>query len=110
MYSGYHVALHGFSKNVAAFFGNSLTIAFLFWLFTTFGFIAVWAGLPSFWLPVYLSVFTVTRMLVSAASNQSIIDNLLLLIPQHLTLGLIVMMAVAYKYFSVYKWKGREVK
>ena len=48
MYEGYQAAVHGFSKNVTAFFGNSFLLAILFWLITTAGlsFIAIWLPLP----------------------------------------------------------------
>jgi cellulose synthase/poly-beta-1,6-N-acetylglucosamine synthase-like glycosyltransferase len=41
MYSGFPEAVHGFSKNVTQFFGNSFILAILFWLITTFGFVTV---------------------------------------------------------------------
>jgi hypothetical protein len=52
MYTGFSDAVSGFSKNVIDFFGGSFLTAFLFWLITSFGFLAV-----LFFLHLYFCVF-----------------------------------------------------
>ena len=110
MYSGAMDAVRGFSKNVAAFFGNSIMLAFVFWLITSFGFLF---ALYSLTLPLMLSyfiVFLLTRIIVSAISEQNAAENLLLIFPQQISLGLFIFYAFTRKKNKTYHWKGREIK
>lgn len=110
MYSGARDAVRGFSKNVSAFFGNSTVMAFVFWLITTFGFIAV---LHSLSFPIFLSYvffYMLTRIIVSVVSEQNTAENLLLLFPQQISLGLFIYQAINNKKNKIYHWKGREIK
>jgi len=110
MYAGFSDAVNGFSKNVAAFFGNSLVLAALFWIVTTFGFIFV---LCSFSLPVfilYITGYLLTRVVVSYISEQKILINVLLLIPQQVSCGLFILKAVNNRINKRYQWKGRYIR
>ena len=81
MYSGFRDAVTGFSKNVIAFFGNSFMLALLFWIVTTFGFVAV---IFEFSIPViisYIIMYILTRIFISVSSRQSIFFNLLFIVP-----------------------------
>jgi glycosyltransferase involved in cell wall biosynthesis len=110
MYNGFSEAVNGFSKNMAAFFGNSLVIAFIFWIITTFGCIIIITELGIFLFSVYFAAYLATRVLVSFASEQYPGKNLLYIIPQQLSMGLIIIKAFINKYFKGYQWKGRFVK
>lgn len=109
MYSGFLEAVHGFSKNVTQFFGNSFSLAILFWLVTTFGFIVVFLILPKMIFISYLTIFILTRITVSVAARQSVLMNLIFLIPQQLALGLFVLKALVNRYKNQYEWKGRNI-
>ena len=109
MYIGFNEAVDGFSKNVVSFFGNSFAVAFLFWLITTFGFLVVNAGTGTSVLIVYLILFILIRILISLISRQNVFINLLLFIPQQLTLGFILLKAVSRKLKNEYQWKGRNI-
>jgi glycosyltransferase involved in cell wall biosynthesis len=109
MYSGFLEAVHGFSKNVTQFFGNSFSLAILFWLVTTFGFIVVFLTLSKTIFIFYLTIFILTRITVSVAARQSVLMNLIFLIPQQLALGLFVLKAVVNRYKKQYEWKGRNI-
>ena len=109
MYSGFLEAVHGFSKNVTQFFGNSFSLAILFWLVTTFGFIVVYLALPKTIFISYLIIFILTRITVSITAKQSVLMNLVFLIPQQLALGLFVLKAVVNRYKNQYEWKGRNI-
>jgi glycosyltransferase involved in cell wall biosynthesis len=109
MYSGFLEAVHGFSKNVTQFFGNSFSLAILFWLVTTFGFIIVFLTLSKTIFIFYLSIFIFTRITVSVAARQSVLMNLIFLIPQQLALGLFVLKALVNRYKKQYEWKGRNI-
>jgi glycosyltransferase involved in cell wall biosynthesis len=109
MYSGFLEAVHGFSKNVTQFFGNSFFLSILFWLITTVGFIAAFLGLSKSIFILYLTIFILTRITVSIAAKQSVLMNLIFLIPQQLALGLFVLKAVVHRYKKQYEWKGRNI-
>jgi glycosyltransferase involved in cell wall biosynthesis len=110
MYSGAKDAVKGFSKNVSAFFGNSILLAFVFWLITSFGFIVVFYSLS---FPLFLSYvlfYILTRIIVSVVSEQNIAENLLFLFPQQISFGLFIYHAFVNKKNKTYHWKGREIK
>jgi glycosyltransferase involved in cell wall biosynthesis len=109
MYNGFSEAVHGFSKNVTQFFGNSFSLAILFWLVTTCGFIVVFLALPKTIFISYLIIFILTRITVSIAAKQSVIMNIIFLIPQQLALGLFVLKAGINRYKKQYVWKGRNI-
>ena len=109
MYHGYQDALNGFSKNVTMFFGNSYVLALLFWFITTWGFIPVLTALPILWFWLLNLIVLLTRIFVSVASRQQILSNLILIIPQQLSLGIIIFKSLQYKIRGNYEWKGRKI-
>jgi hypothetical protein len=110
MYTGLCEAIEGFSKNVGAFFGNSLILAFLFWLVTTLGFIPVLVLTPLPLFMLYILLFFMVRILVAIASEQEAVENLLYCIPMQFILGIFIYKAILNKYSGGYVWKGRKVK
>jgi glycosyltransferase involved in cell wall biosynthesis len=109
MYRNYREAVNGFSKNIFTFFGNSFILSLIFWLITTFGFIPVIICMPALVFKIYLIVVFLTRLFISITSHQSIILNLLLCIPQQLSLGIMNYAAIANKIKARYVWKGRLI-
>lgn len=109
MYSGFSEAVHGFSKNVGQFFGNSLLVATSFWLITSFGFLPVLIALPTAVFLAYLAVLLMIRVIVSATGNQNVAKNLLYFIPQQVALGLFIFKALINRYKKTYEWKGRKI-
>jgi glycosyltransferase involved in cell wall biosynthesis len=109
MYQGFSEAVNGFAKNVTHFFGNSFTMAVGFWLVTTFGFISIAFAMPLWVLYSYLVAIVVVRVLVSLASRQHVFYNLILIIPQQISLGLFIFKAFLVKFKKQYKWKGRNI-
>jgi glycosyltransferase involved in cell wall biosynthesis len=109
MYPGYYEAILGFTKNMAAFFGNSLLLAILYWLITTFGIFVVLFALSLNMFIIYLICSLICRTLVSIVSNQKILDNLVFLIPQQLSAGHINYMTLKNNYFRKNKWKDRQI-
>ncbi len=110
MYEGFTGAVNGFSKNVAAFFGNSLLLATLFWLVTTLGFVPVFIAFSTQWIIAYIAGYFLVRILVSVASEQSIPDNMVSVVPQQVSMGLFIYKAFLNKYFKDFQWKGRSLK
>lgn len=109
MYTNYKTSIDGFSKNIVMFFGNSYLLAFVFWLVTTFGFVVVLAALPFKFFILLNLIAIVTRIFVSIASNQNSMQNLLLLLPQQLNIGIVLFKSISYKKNKAYQWKGRTV-
>lgn len=110
MYNGFRDAVSGFSKNVIAFFGNSFLLAVLFWLITTFGFLAVLTALPAGLFIIYLAVYLLARIFISIASHQNVAENILYIFPLQLTMGIFIYRAFINKHFSSFRWKGRNIK
>jgi chlorobactene glucosyltransferase len=110
MYTGFKEAVGGFSKNVSAFFGNSIMLAFFFWFITTFGFLFVLFTLPLPLFLTYLITYISVRIIVSLVSEQNTAENLLLIFPQQISLGLIIYSAFIMKKNKIYHWKDRDIK
>jgi glycosyltransferase involved in cell wall biosynthesis len=109
MYDGFWNAIHGFSKNITAFFGNSFVLSVLFWAITTFGFMVVLFEVPFGIFIAYLLVILIIRILTSRVSKQDTFESLLYFIPQQLSCGLILFKSVIYKYIYKYQWKNRSL-
>ncbi len=109
MYENYTEAVNGFSRNVVAFFGGSALLAVIFWLITTFGFLIVLLVYPKTIFPIYLGVLVLIRIFVSVASKQNSLLNVILLIPQQITLGIIITKAIVNRMNRKFEWKGRNI-
>jgi len=110
MYTRFMDAVTGFSKNVTAFFGNSFTLATLFWIITTFGFIPVLLSMPPIVFTAFLTAYMATRIIISAASRQKIIYNLVFIIPLQISLAFFIYTALKNRISGKYKWKGRNIE
>lgn len=109
MYRGFGDAVKGFSKNVTAFFGNSFPAAFLFWIVTSFGILAV-AGYQSGTVTAaYIAAYILTRIFISVASRQNVFFNLLYIIPLQVSMGLFILTAFINRKFRKFEWKGRNI-
>jgi glycosyltransferase involved in cell wall biosynthesis len=109
MYPGFSESVHGFSKNVAEFFGGSYLLTILFWIVTTFGFIFVIFYLPPAFFLLYLLLYLLTRVAISLSAKQNILKNLLFILPLQLSMGLFIAKSLSNKYNKKYSWKGREI-
>ncbi len=108
MYNSYWEALHGFSRNVFMFFGNFKILAFLFWLFATFGIVSVAIALPQYLL-VYLSGGVLMIVLYAATAKQNILLSIILF-PILLVFMLQVMItSVISKIKKRNLWKERNI-
>ena len=109
MYDSYQESVNGFSKNVTTFFGNSILLAILFWLATTLGFIPVLLIYGSSGLAIYLAAVIIIHIMVSVTSGQSIFRNIIYLLLQQISLGLIILKSIQSKLKKGHIWKGRNV-
>lgn len=109
MYTGFKDAVDGFSRSIISFFGNSFLLAILFWLFTTFGMIMVYASLSLVWFLVYIAAIVLTRVFISITSRQPAVMNLLLAIPQQVTMGMFIYRALMNRLKKHLIWKDRKI-
>lgn len=109
MYENYDEAMQGFSKNVAAFFGNSYLLAIIFWFMTFTGIIWIVCFLQWFFTPIYIVLTIGTRVFISVTSRQKIADNILLHYTQLYNLGLLIKKSIQHKKNKTYQWKGRNI-
>jgi len=109
MYQNFGEATNGFSKNVLMFFGNSFFVALFFWLITSFGFIIIYFNFDLKIFLLYLFITILTRIFVSITSKQNIFTNLILAIPQQISLGIFIFKALINKQKKQFKWKGRNI-
>ena len=109
MYTDAGEAIRGFSKNVLSFFGESVFFSILFWLITTVGFIPILITHGTKEFVLYAAVILLIRVFISISSKQSVVNNILLLIPQQFALGVIIYRAIQNKFKKQYQWKGRNI-
>jgi glycosyltransferase involved in cell wall biosynthesis len=109
MYTSFTDAVHGFSRNIIMYFGNSYLLAILFWLITSFGFIAVFVAFPVSWFIIYLTAIVLIRVFTSAVSRQPVLQNLILAIPQQIMMGIFIYTAFANRFKKNLIWKGRNI-
>lgn len=109
MYRSFGEAVHGFSKNIVMFFGGFSVLAIVFWSITTLGFIPVLAAFSPALAVAYFTGIILIRILVTATSRQSIGRNLLFILPQQLSMGLMIYHSIRNSLRKQYTWKGRNI-
>lgn len=109
MYKSLKEAVNGFSKNIFAFFGNSLPVTLLYALYTTLAplvLLSIW-GL---WVSLfYLMALYLMQLFISLASRQNLLFNIMLLPLQHLVFLWIVISAISKRASGSLNWKGRNI-
>ena len=109
MYGSFCEAVNGFSKNIIMFFGNSFLLAVLFWLITSFGFLIVLMFSSIQLFLVYLAILLMTKIFTSIASKQNAFLNIVYFIPQHISMGLILLTSLIRTSKKRHSWKGRNI-
>ncbi|MDT8308923.1 MAG: glycosyltransferase family 2 protein [Bacteroidales bacterium] len=110
MYNTLQTGIEGFSKNIQAFFGNSIVWMFVFILLSQAGVIVLliaswhWSLITGF-----LGIGLLIHVIVTIKSKQPLLMNMLLLLPRQ-----VVFLFIAYKsvFYSITKkgiWKGRPI-
>lgn len=108
MYDNYTDAQEGFSKNVFAFFGGSVTAGLTFWFFSLTG--LLWMLLlPWYTLPAYLLAVITTRWFISLTSEQNSRRNILMHYIQLGALGKLMFRSIQHQRTKTYQWKGRSI-
>lgn len=110
MYDGFAGSVNGFSKNVTEFFGSSYLMAITFWLITTFGFVVTLMYCPLWVFAIYITIYLLTRAAISISSGQSVLRNIICILPLQISMGIFIWKSVINKIRGNYLWKGRNVK
>jgi len=110
MYNNYKEGIEGFSKNVTAFFGNSIFLTILFAIVTSFGVFVILFTFNYLFTIIYIILSVILRIIVSILSRQSVLTNILLSIPQQITFIVVVIKAVYNKSVKYGNWKGRPIR
>jgi len=110
MYNNFAEGIEGFSKNVTAFFGNSVLLTILFAIITSFGIFAIFFALNYLFAITYIIISVVLRTIVSILSRQAVLPNILLIIPQQIAFIVVVIKALYNKSVKYGNWKGRPIR
>lgn len=109
MYRDLREAVDGFSKNLFQFFGGSQMVCSLFATATTLAPLFIFF-INGFKLGfIYLMMMVLLRFFIAKASCQSVIWNILLIIPQQFILWKIILTASVRKAQKELQWKGRNI-
>ncbi len=109
MYVGLDDAIEGFIKNIFQFFGDSILVTISFGILTTIAPFVVYAYMGFWWLTAYLAGIICIRFFVMLASQQSIVQNLLLVLPQHIIFLLIIIKGIINNKQKKLIWKDRNI-
>ncbi|MHA7060235.1 glycosyltransferase family 2 protein [Aquimarina sp. M1] len=109
MYVGLDEAIEGFIKNIFQFFGNSILVTISFGVLTTIAPFVVYIYLGVWWFIAYLAGIICIRFFVVLASQQSVIQNLLLVLPQHIIFLLIIIKGLINNKQKKLIWKDRNI-
>ncbi|GAA0725493.1 hydroxychlorobactene glucosyltransferase CruC [Aquimarina litoralis] len=109
MYVGLDEAIEGFIKNIFQFFGNSILVTIIFGVLTTIAPFVVYLYMGFWWLTAYLVGIVCIRFFVMLASQQSVIQNILLAFPQHIIFLLIIIKGLINNKQKKLIWKDRNI-
>lgn len=109
MYTALDDAIQGFTKNIFELFGNSILLTISFGVLTTIAPFVVYFNMGVLWLTAYIVGIVSIRIFVSLASQQSVVQNLLLAFPQHIVFLLIIIKGLINKKQKKLIWKGRNI-
>ena len=109
MYGGLNDAIEGFTKNIFQFFGNSILTTIFFGILTTIAPFVVYLYMGFWWLIAYLAGIVCIRIFVILASQQAVVQNLLLVLPQHIIFLLIIIKGLINQKQKKLIWKDRNI-
>ncbi len=109
MYVGIGAAIEGFTKNIFQFFGNSILLTISFGLITTIAPFILYFNMGVWWFTAYIAGIVSIRFFVSLASQQSVVQNLVLAFPQHIVFLVIIIKGLINIKQKKLLWKGRNI-
>ncbi|MBM1107028.1 glycosyltransferase family 2 protein [Aurantibacter crassamenti] len=109
MYVALDDAIEGFTKNIFQFFGNSVVTTIAFGIITTAAPFILYFYMGLEWVIAYLLGIVSIRIFVSLASQQSVLQNVLFALPQHLVFLGIIIKGLINNQRKKLLWKGRNI-
>jgi len=109
MYTDLNMAIEGFTKNIFQFFGNSMLTTVFFGVVTTIAPFIIYFNMGLSWFIGYIVGILSIRFFVSLASQQSVVRNLVLALPQHLVFLVIIIKGLINNKRKKLIWKGRNI-
>ncbi len=109
MYAGLDDAIEGFIKNIFQFFGDSVLVTISFGILTTIAPFIVYVYMGLWWLIAYIIGIICIRFFVMLASQQSVVQNLFLALPQHIIFLLIICKGLINNKQKKLIWKDRNI-
>ena len=109
MYAGLDAAVEGFTKSIFQFFGNSKLATISFGVITTIAPFILYYKIGIWGLTAYILGVLSIRIFVSLASQQSVVQNVVLAIPQHLIFLVIIIKGLINSKRKKLIWKGRNI-
>jgi glycosyltransferase involved in cell wall biosynthesis len=110
MYRGYKDAINGFSKNLLAGFNNNIAALICYLLLVMLGpvFVAIYLDIQLLFFA--LTLIILTRIMISLASGQNALINIVLHPFQMLSFIIIAGLSIKKSLSSRISWKGRTIK
>ncbi len=109
MYVGLNDAIEGFTKNIFQFFGNSILVTISFGILTSIAPFVIYFYMGLWWLTAYVAGIVSIHFFVALASQQSVVQNLILVLPQHIVFLLIIIKGLINNKQKKLIWKGRNI-
>ena len=109
MYDGLDTAIAGFTKNIFQFFGDSKLVTISFGIITTIAPLILYVNMGLWWFSAYIAGILSIRFFVSLASQQSVIQNVLFALPQHIVFLVIIIKGLITNKQKKLIWKGRNI-
>ena len=109
MYAGLDAAVEGFTKSIFQFFGNSKLATISFGVITTIAPFILYYNMGIWGMMAYILGVLSIRIFVSLASQQSVVQNVVLAIPQHLIFLVIIIKGLINSKRKKLIWKGRNI-
>jgi chlorobactene glucosyltransferase len=110
MYRKVDEAILGFSRNMHEYFGGQRLVMLAFWFLVCLGPFIVFAALGAHFLGLFVALVVVNRLLVAAASRQSVLWSVLIHPLQMFSFTAIVFYNLFRRLKKDTEWKGRQIK
>jgi glycosyltransferase involved in cell wall biosynthesis len=109
MYFSLKEAINGFSKNILAFFGNSIPASIIILIITSLGIIPVYLASGVTATIIYLISALLLRLLVAVVSRQNLLDSIITAPVQQIIFCIMIIKAIYKRYKRKNTWKGRII-
>lgn len=110
MYNTKQEAIEGFSKNIFAFFGDSVIVTILFALVTSLSPLYLLFFVSTKLTLIYILFIILIRVFISIACKQNVVKNLMYMLLQHYSFLQIIYKALVHRKNKSLVWKERKIE